>query len=67
MQFYGYSKTNIFFNFSGELSMDQTSILQKAESNAGFVSQSMLERESGWDSERSKRALVKHRIFFIAI
>jgi hypothetical protein len=34
--------------------MDQTAILQKAEANGGFVSQSMLEKESGWDSSRNR-------------
>ena len=37
--------------------MDQTAILQKSESKGGFVSQSMLEKESGWDRARSQRAL----------
>jgi ESCRT-II complex subunit VPS22 len=43
--------------FAGELSMDQTTILQKAESNGGFVSQSLLESQLGWDKARSQRAL----------
>ncbi len=41
----------------GEFSMDQTAILQKAESNSGFVTSGMLGEELGWDSERSRRAL----------
>ena len=42
---------------AGELSMDQTAILQKAESNGGFVSLSLLSSEFGWDQARSQRAV----------
>ena len=35
--------------------MDQTTILQKSESNGGFVCISMLESE--WDCARSQRAI----------
>jgi len=41
----------------GELSMDQTVILQKAESNGGKVTVSTLKSDLGWDDERSNRAL----------
>ena len=37
--------------------MDQTAILQKAESNGGFVSIGMLASECGWDPARSQRAI----------
>ena len=37
--------------------MDQTAILQKAESNGGFVSLSLLSSECGWDRARSQRAV----------
>lgn len=41
----------------GELSMDQTAILQKAETNDGFVTASILQSDLGWDGNRSQRAL----------
>lgn len=41
----------------GELSMDQTTILQKAEANGGQVSVKSLNKDLGWDEDRSKRAL----------
>ena len=37
--------------------MDQTAILQKAETNSGFVTAALLAKELSWDGERSKRAL----------
>merc|ERR1712110_455413 len=40
----------------GELSMDQTVILQKAENNGGHISVSYLKENLGWDTERSQRA-----------
>lgn len=41
----------------GELSMDQTVILQKAETNGGQISHSYLKKDLGWDQDRSRRAL----------
>jgi len=41
----------------GEFSMDQTALLQKAESNGGFVTFELLRGELGWDHTRCKRAL----------
>ena len=41
----------------GELSMDQTVILQKAESNGGHVSISCLKKNLNWEHERSQRAI----------
>ena len=41
---------------TGEFSMDQTAILQKAESNSGMVTPTILITELGWDSERCQRA-----------
>lgn len=41
----------------GEFSMDQTALLQKAESNGGFVTFELLRGELGWDRTRCKRAL----------
>ncbi len=41
----------------GELSMDQTVILQKAEAKGGQVSVSMLTKELSWDNDRSQRAI----------
>merc|ERR1719458_1138499 len=41
----------------GEFSMDQTAILQRAETNSGFVTAALLAKELGWDGERSGRAL----------
>lgn len=43
----------------GELSMDQTAILQLAESNGGQVNVSSLRDELGWELERSNRSLDK--------
>ena len=37
--------------------MDQTAILQRAETNSGFVTAALLAKELGWDGERSGRAL----------
>ena len=37
--------------------MDQTAILQKAESTGGYVSLSILKEDLGWDSERSTRGV----------
>ena len=44
----------------GELSMDQTAILQLAESNGGQVNVTSLRDELGWELERSNRSLDKH-------
>lgn len=52
-----YSAISFTLLILGELSMDQTAILQKAESNGGFVSLSMLMSECGWDQSRSQRAI----------
>lgn len=41
----------------GELSMDQTVILQKAETLGGKVSATNLHTDMGWDPDRSQRAL----------
>ena len=41
----------------GELSMDQTVILQKAEGNGGQVSVSFLRKNLDWEEDRSNRAL----------
>jgi len=41
----------------GELSMDQTVILQKAELNGGQVSVSFLGKNLDWEEDRSNRAL----------
>ena len=41
----------------GELSMDQTVILQKAEANGGHVSISFLKKNLNWEHERSQRAI----------
>merc|ERR1711894_116425 len=41
----------------GELSMDQTVILQKAEGNGGQVSVSFLRKNLEWEEDRSNRAL----------
>ena len=41
----------------GELSMDQTVILQKAEANGGQVSIKSLNKDLGWEQDRSQRAL----------
>ena len=41
----------------GELSMDQTVILQKAESLGGQISTAILHKDLGWDLERSQRSL----------
>ncbi|XP_059093111.1 vacuolar-sorting protein SNF8-like [Tigriopus californicus] len=41
----------------GEFSMDQTAILQKAESTSGYVSLTILREEMGWNNDRSQRAL----------
>jgi len=41
----------------GELSMDQTVILQKAEANGGQVSVGFLNKNLGWEDDRSHRAL----------
>jgi len=43
----------------GELSMDQTAILQLAENNGGCVSVSALCQDLGWERERSVRTLEK--------
>merc|ERR1712133_283857 len=43
----------------GELSMDQTAILQLAESNVGQVNVTSLRDELGWELERSNRSLDK--------
>ena len=43
----------------GELSMDQTAILQLAEANGGYVNASSLKDELGWEMERSNRSLDK--------
>ena len=43
----------------GELSMDQTAILQLAESNGGQVNVNSLRDELGWELERSNRSLDK--------
>jgi len=43
----------------GELSMDQTAILQLAESNGGQVNVTSLRDELGWELERSNRSLDK--------
>ena len=37
--------------------MDQTTILQKSESNGGFVCISMLASECAWDHARSQQAI----------
>ena len=41
----------------GELSMDQTVILQKAEANGGHVSITFLKKTLNWEHERSQRAI----------
>ena len=41
----------------GELSMDQTVILQKAETLGGQVNPDILRKDLGWDLDRSQRAL----------
>jgi ESCRT-II complex subunit VPS22 len=41
----------------GELSMDQTVILQKSETHRGQVSLASLRKDLGWDEDRSQRAL----------
>ena len=41
----------------GELSMDQTVILQKAEANGGHVSITFLKKNLNWEHERSQRAI----------
>ena len=41
----------------GELSMDQTVILQKAEANGGQASVSFLKKNLDWEEDRSNRAL----------
>ena len=41
----------------GELSLDQTVILQKAEVNGGHVSIGFLKKNLNWDYERSQRAI----------
>merc|ERR1712142_677202 len=43
----------------GELSMDQTAILQLAENNSGCVTVSALCQDLGWERERSVRTLEK--------
>ena len=43
----------------GELSMDQTAILQLAENNGGQVNVTSLRDELGWELERSNRSLDK--------
>ena len=37
--------------------MDQTAVLQKAESHGGQVTPDILQDDLGWDQERSQRAL----------
>lgn len=37
--------------------MDQTAVLQKAETNNGFVTVAVLKAELGWEPQRSSRAL----------
>ncbi len=41
----------------GEFSMDQTAVLQKAESRKGSVTASVLKKDLGWDEARSGRVL----------
>ena len=41
----------------GELSLGQTVILQKAESLGGQISTTVLNKDLGWDLDRSQRAL----------
>ena len=53
------STTIVYFLFPGELSMDQTAILQLAENNGGQVNVSSLRDELGWELERSNRSLDK--------
>jgi len=43
----------------GELSMDQTAILQQAESNGGWVTARGLCQDLGWEPQRSSRTLDK--------
>nr|ACO12030.1 Vacuolar-sorting protein SNF8 [Lepeophtheirus salmonis]ADD38352.1 Vacuolar-sorting protein SNF8 [Lepeophtheirus salmonis] len=41
----------------GEMSMDQTAILQCAETNGAWISSSIVEAELGWSSSRSQHVL----------
>ena len=43
----------------GELSMDQTAVLQQAEAAAGSVSVTSLQQELSWERERCLRTLDK--------